>query len=55
VNILYGSQTGNAEFIAKDLHEKLNSLGINSMCATMNTMKKVQYQEKCLAVIFGKP
>lgn len=51
VHILYGSQTGNAEFIAQDLNEKCKSLGIPSKCATLNSMKKVPLQNIASAVI----
>ena len=49
--ILYGSQTGNAEFIAKDLHEKCQEKDIPSICKTLNDVKKVNLKEIAKAVI----
>jgi sulfite reductase alpha subunit-like flavoprotein len=45
VLILYGSQTGNSEDIAKDLHERCQKGSISSVCQQLNTMKKVDLKE----------
>lgn len=52
--ILYGSQTGNAEDIAKDLYSKIterNFEGILPKCLTLNSVKKVCLKETALLVI----
>jgi sulfite reductase alpha subunit-like flavoprotein len=41
VLILYGSQTGNSEDIAKDVHEKCIEAKISSLCQNLNSVKKV--------------
>lgn len=51
VYILYGSQTGNAECIAKDLHEKCQDKEISSICQTLNDAKKVNLKDAAKAVI----
>jgi methionine synthase reductase len=51
IYILYGSQTGNAEFIAKDLHEKCQEKEIKSICTTLNDAKKINLKEVAKAVI----
>ena len=51
IYILYGSQTGNAEFIAKDLHEKCQEKEIASICHTLNDAKKINLKEVAKAVI----
>ena len=45
VLILYGSQTGNSEDIAKDLHEKCSKLKIGSVCKHLNSVKKVELKD----------
>lgn len=45
VLILFGSQTGNSEDIAKDLHEKCNLKKIKSVCKNLNSVKKVELKE----------
>jgi sulfite reductase alpha subunit-like flavoprotein len=45
VLILYGSQTGNSEDIAKDLHDKCSAANISSVCKNLNSVKKVELKE----------
>ena len=45
VLILYGSQTGNSEDIAKDLHERCSKDNISSVCKNLNSVKKVDLKE----------
>ena len=45
VLILYGSQTGNSEDIAKDLHDKCSTANISSVCKNLNSVKKVELKE----------
>lgn len=45
VLILFGSQTGNSEDIAKDLHDKCSSANISSVCKNLNSVKKVELKE----------
>ena len=45
IHVLYGSQTGNAEDIAKDINEKIQKEGIKSTCTTLNAAKKVNLKE----------
>ena len=51
--ILYGSQTGNAESVAKDFSSKLTSKGIDNKCLTLNAAKKLSIKQlaKCLIVV----
>lgn len=51
--VLYGSQTGNAEHISREIHNKLIELGINSKLSTCNGVKKVDLKELAHAVIIG--
>ena len=51
IYVLYGSQTGNSEFIAKDIDCKLQELGIPSLCQTLNSIKKIDIREKALALV----
>ena len=43
--ILFGSQTGNSEEIAKDLHERCSKLAISSVCKNLNSVKKVDLKK----------
>ncbi len=49
--ILYGSQTGNAESIARDLHEKCMNLGIPSVCCTLNEAKNIDLKNESNFVV----
>ncbi|CAM9099163.1 unnamed protein product, partial [Ectocarpus fasciculatus] len=49
--VLYGSQTGNAEFIAKEVHSKLCDKGLPAKYATCNDVKKTDLKELAHAVI----
>jgi sulfite reductase alpha subunit-like flavoprotein len=51
--ILYGSQTGNAESIAKELHARLVDMGLPATCGTCNEAKGVDLKEMAAAVIIG--
>ena len=51
-HILYGSQTGNAESIARDLHETCTNLGIPTVCCTLNEAKNIDLRiESNFAII----
>lgn len=52
--MLYGSQTGNAEHIARDLYDKLTEMGLKSTYSTLNAVKKVNFKETAHAVIIGE-
>jgi sulfite reductase alpha subunit-like flavoprotein len=52
--ILYGSQTGNAESIAKELHAKLVARGLSATCCTCNDAKAVDLKETAAAVVIGE-
>ncbi len=49
--VLYGSQTGNSESIARDFHTKLQEHGVPSSCLTLNESKKISLKESAKAVI----
>lgn len=51
--VLYGSQTGNSESLAKDLSSKLSEDGIPTACHNLNEMKNFPFKEKaiCLVII----
>lgn len=51
IYILYGSQTGNSEYIAKDLFKKCQNLGISSICQTLNSVKKVDLKSVAKVII----
>lgn len=51
VHVLYGSQTGNAESVAKDLAEKLKREGINNFCSDLNTAKALNLKEVALCLV----
>lgn len=51
VHVLYGSQTGNAEDIAKDVCEKFQKAEIKSVCMTLNAAKKVNLKESAKFVV----
>lgn len=54
VYVLYGSQTGNSESIAKDLNDKLESVdGFESCCMALNEAAKLDLKEEALAVVIG--
>lgn len=50
---MYGSQTGNAESVAKDLSEKLNQDNIINKCMDLNSAKKIPLKDlaKCIIII----
>lgn len=52
VYILYGSQTGNAEAIAEDLHTKCVEQGINTICMTLNQANNLDLKEKAKFIVF---
>mmetsp|Transcript_15661 Transcript_15661/g.14176 ORF Transcript_15661/g.14176 Transcript_15661/m.14176 type:complete len:718 (-) Transcript_15661:928-3081(-) len=51
IYIVYGSQTGNSEYIAKDLSSKLNDLNIVNTCGILNTIKKVDLRNSAKLLI----
>ena len=50
IYVLYGSQTGNSEDIAKDLHLKLEESGAMSVCDTLNNSKKLPINQNGTAM-----
>ena len=53
VYVLYGSQTGNSEDIAKDIFTKCQEVGIPSTCSALNDIKKMEMKgrAKCLVIV----
>ena len=51
VYVLYGSQTGNAESIAKDLADKLTCEGIATKCMELNQAKGCALKEQALCLL----
>jgi sulfite reductase alpha subunit-like flavoprotein len=51
VYVLYGSQTGNAESIAKDISEKLNSENVPALCSDLNAVKGKALKELAFCMI----
>jgi sulfite reductase alpha subunit-like flavoprotein len=51
IYVLYGSQTGNSEFIAKEFHSKLQENNIISICLTLNESKKIALKDVAKAVV----
>ena len=51
--VLYGSQTGNSEDIAKNIYEKCSGLGFSTTLLNLNAAKKIPLKEKALAIIIG--
>lgn len=53
VFVLYGSQTGNAESIAKDVSEKLNMSDVENKCFDLNSAKAVNLKQEasCLLIV----
>eukprot|EP01041_Mallomonas_annulata_P010187 gene10187-21232_t len=51
IYILYGSQTGNSEDIAKDLNEKCKTKDYETKLATLNSVKKASFKEDAKAII----
>ena len=54
IYVLYGSQTGNSEFIASTMAQsKIASLGIRVNCFPLNLAKGVDFKTKAVVVIIG--
>lgn len=51
VYILYGSQTGNSEFIAKELCDKCNVSTIPAIVHPLNAVKKTVLKEVAKAIV----
>ena len=51
IYVLYGSQTGNSEMIAKEVHDKLIEKSIASVCSPLNEAKKTDLKGLAKAVI----
>ena len=49
--MLYGSQTGNAESVARDVSEKLTLEGIKNKCMELNLAKSLNIKETALCVV----
>lgn len=50
IYILYGSQTGNGESIAQDLHQQLLDMGMPAECMNLNSVKKTGVNLKQTAI-----
>jgi sulfite reductase alpha subunit-like flavoprotein len=48
VYVLFGSQTGNAESIAKELAQRLSEESIPVECITLNAIKGAKFKDECL-------
>lgn len=48
---MYGSQTGNAESLAKDLSEKLTQSNIGNICIELNAAKKIPIIDLALCLV----
>ena len=53
VFVLYGSQTGNGQSIAEEIHDKLEALQIDSCCLPLNDIANVTLRESARAAIIG--
>jgi sulfite reductase alpha subunit-like flavoprotein len=53
VFVLFGSQTGNSESIAKDVNDKLLALNVASRCLSLNEVAEISLKENARAVIIG--
>ena len=51
--MLFGSQTGNSESIAKDVNDKLLALNVASRCLSLNEVAEISLKENARAVIIG--
>lgn len=51
VYFLYGSQTGNSEFIAKDIFKTCSDAGWNGQCLPLNNVKKIDLKPMAKAMI----
>lgn len=51
VFVLFGSQTGNSESIAQDIHEKLLTCNVSSRCLSLNDAAIIPLKEEARAVI----
>lgn len=51
VIVAYGSQTGNSEFIAKDISDKILELGLLCRCQTLNSIKKADIKSEALFLV----
>ena len=51
IYILYGSQTGNSEEIAKEIYNELSELGYKCEIKTLNSVKNIKLKEVAKYVI----
>ncbi len=51
VYVIYGSQTGNAESLAKDFASKLLDDGLPVVCEKLNDVKKFPFKEKAICIV----
>jgi sulfite reductase alpha subunit-like flavoprotein len=51
--VLYGSQTGNAESIAKEYHEHLVNNGFHSKCMSLNSTNATDMKENADIIAIG--
>ena len=49
--VLYGSQTGNSEHIAKNIYDKLCEIGIDSKLFPLNAAKKIELKKEAAAIL----
>jgi flavodoxin len=51
--VIYGSQTGNAESIAKEFNENLLHHGFNSKCMSLNSTSAADMKENADIIALG--
>jgi flavodoxin len=51
--VIYGSQTGNAESIAKEFNENLLHHGFNSKCLSLNSTSAADLTENADVIALG--
>lgn len=51
ISILYGSQYGNSEAIAKDIQETFESMNLEVTCQTLNSVKDMNFKDSTLIIL----
>lgn len=51
--MLYGSQTGNSESMARDVSDKLKNEGVENKCLDLNAAKRLNLRDEasCLLIV----